>query len=258
MPKESPYFMVQSVDRAFSIIEVFIRKNKPLGIPEIAEEVQLHKSVVHRLLATMKAHQFLEQSSETGKYRIGPKAFEAGSIYMNSQLIIEGRRFLPGLTQETGELSHMAILNQGTLLYVINQGSPNSLLVHVPVGMRNPVHTTALGKVLLAWMKEEQAVELLNGQPLEPRTPKSIRTVEAFMAELPKVRIQGYALDDEETSLGSRCIAVPVRDYTGEVVAGISISGSIRTFDDARVEALAETLKHYGAAISERLGYSRR
>lgn len=255
MTKESPYFIVQSVDRAFSIIDVFIRKNKPLGIPEIAEEVKLHKSVVHRLLATMKAHQMLEQSPETGKYSVGPKAFEFGSIYMNNELILEGRRLLPGLTEEAGELAHMAVLNQGSLLYVIHQGSPKSLLAYVPISMRNPLNTTAIGKVLLAWMEEEKAVQLLRSGEMERRTEHSITDVDAFLAELRVVAAKGYAVDNEETRLGDRCVACPVRDRTGEVIAGISVSGTVRSIPEERIQEMAETVGKYAAAISERLGY---
>lgn len=255
MAKETPYFIVQSVDRAFSIFNVFIREKRPLGIPEIAEEVKLHKSVVHRLLATMKEHQLLEQIPETGKYQVGPKAFEFGSVYMNNQLIEEGRRFLPSLAEETGEQAHMAILNQGSLLYVVNQSTPKSLLVHAPVGMRNPINTTALGKVLLAWMDEERAIGILQSQEMVVRTPKSLGTVDAFMEQLKQVRINGYAVDDEEMSLGHRCIAAPVRDYTRDVIAGISIGGSIRTISEERCVELADTVIKYAAAISERLGY---
>lgn len=256
MTKETPYYIVQSVERAFMIIDVFIRKNKPLGIPEIAEEVKLHKSVVHRLLATMKAFQMLEQSPETGKYTVGPKAFEFGTIYMNNPLIMEGRRLLPGLSEETGELAHMAILNQGSLLYVIHQGLPKSLLVYVPVGTRNPLNTTALGKVLLAWMDEAEVRQLLQAQGMEKRTEKSITDIDAFMAELDDVRTQGFALDNEETKIGSRCVAFPVRDNTGTVVAGISVSGTTRTIPEERIEEMAATVQNYALAISERLGYN--
>jgi DNA-binding IclR family transcriptional regulator len=256
MTKGNPYYIVQSVERALMIIDVFIRKNKPLGIPEIAEEVNLHKSVVHRLLATLKAFQMLEQSPETGKYTVGPKAFEFGTIYMNNPLIMEGRRLLPGLTEETGELAHMAILNQGSLLYVIHQGSPKSLLVYVPVGIRNPLNTTALGKVLLAWKDEAEVRQLLQIQGMEQRTEKSITEIDVFIAELSKVRVQGFALDNEETKISSRCLAFPVRDNTGMVVAGISISGTIRTIPEERIEEMAAIVRNYALAISERLGYN--
>ncbi|MDF2720489.1 MAG: Transcriptional regulator IclR, partial [Paenibacillus sp.] len=256
MTKENPYYIVQSVERALMIVDVFIRKNKPLGIPEIAEEVKLHKSVVHRLLATLKAFQMLEQSPETGKYTVGPKAYEFGSIYMNNPLIMEGRRLLPGLSEETGELAHMAILNQGSLLYVVHQGVPKSLLAYVPVGMRNPLNTTGLGKVLLAWKDEAEARQLLQAQGMEKRTEKSITDIDAFMSELNAVKSRGYALDDEETKLGSRCIAFPVRDNTGAVVAGISVSGTTRTIPEEQIEETASIVRNYALAISERLGFN--
>lgn len=256
MTKETPYYIVQSVERTIKIIDVFIRKNKPLGIPEIAEEVNLHKSVVHRLLATLKTFQMLEQSPETGKYTVGSKAFEFGTIYLNNPLIMEGRRLLPALSEETGELSHMALLNQGSLLYVIHQGPPKSMLAYVPVGMRNPLNATALGKVLLAWISEADARHLLAENGMEKRTEKTIIDPDAFIAELHTVREKGYAIDNEETKLGGRCIAFPVRDYTGAVVAGISVSGTTRSIPEEKIEELSITVRNYALAISERLGYT--
>lgn len=255
MEKNSPYFMVQSVERALKIIDFFIRENKPLGIPEIARELKLHNSVVHRLLATLKAYDFLEQLPDTAKYRVGPKAFEFGSVYMNNQLFIEGRRYLPALTEETGELSHLAVLNQGTLLYVIKQGLPKSLLVSVPVSMRNPINTTALGKTMLAWMDKRKAVEILQIKGMQALTPNSICDIDTFVEGLKEVREKGYAVDHEETRLGHRCIAAPIRDFTGEVIAGISVSGTVRSITGERVEPVADILKKYAAAISEKLGH---
>lgn len=253
MKKENtPYFIVQSVDRAFSIFELFIRERKPLGITDVAEEVKLHKSVVHRLLATMEAHQLLERSSD-GKYQVGPKCFELGSVYANNLLIIEGKRFLPELADKMGERAHLGILHQGTVLYLLNQESPKSMRVNAPVGVRNPVNTTALGKVLLAWQNEANAIDILHTQGMPVSTEHSIRTVDAYLAELKQVRERGYALDNEEMSIGFRCAAAPVRDHTKEVIAAISVGG--RSFGPDDMERVAHAVCNYASLISERLGY---
>lgn len=250
---DAPYYIVQSVDRAFTIFELFIRERRPLGITDVAEEVKLHKSVVHRLLATMEAHQLLEQQPDTGKYQVGPKCFELGSVYANNSLITEGKRFLPELAEKTGEKAHLGILHQGTVLYLLNQESPKSMRVNTPVGVRKPVSTTALGKVLLAWMDEAQAAHILHTEGMPASTPSSIRTVDAYLAELKRVRERGYAIDNEEMSVGFRCAAAPVRDHTNQVIAAISVGG--RSFDEGGMDSLAGLVCDYAALISERLGY---
>lgn len=252
---ETPYFMIQSVDRAFTILAVFIKERRPLGISEIADEVNLHKSVVHRLLATMKEHQILEQQPDTGKYEVGPRAFELGSIYMNSGLFTEGKRYLPELAEKVGETAHLAILQQGSVLYLVNQVSPKPLMLNAPIGVRNPVNTTALGKALVAWKSEEEVRELLQYYGMVASTANSIDTVPEFLYELAKVREHGYAVDNEEITLGHRCVAAPVRDQTGDVIAAISVGGSLRTIPPERTEEVAELVINYAGVISERLGY---
>lgn len=254
MKKENtPYFIVQSVDRAFSIFELFIRERRPLGITDVADELKLHKSVVHRLLATMEAHQLLEQLPDTGKYQVGPKSFELGSVYANNSLITEGKRFLPELAEKLGEKAHLGILHEGTVLYLLNQESPKSTRINTPVGVRNPVSATALGKALLAWIDESQARSILDKQGMAVHTPNSIRTAEAFMEELQRVRERGYAIDNEELSVGFRCVAFPIRDHSGKVIAAISVGG--RSFGENSLEPIAEVVRDYAVLISERLGY---
>lgn len=253
--KDTPYFLVQSVDRAFTIFEVFIRERKPLGITEVAEEVKLHKSVVHRLLATMKSHQLLNQDPNTGKYEIGPRAFELGSVYMDNSLFNEGKRFLPELAEKVGETAHLAILQQGSVLYLVNQLSPKPFLLTAPIGVRNPVNVTALGKALVAWKPEEEVIDLLHTYGMVTVTANSIRTVSAFLEELEKVRKNGYAVDDEENGLGQRCVAAPLRDQTGDVVAAISVGGSTKLIAPENIEEVADLVISYARMISDRLGY---
>lgn len=253
--ENTPYYMLQSVERTMMIFEVFIRERRALGITEIADEVKLHKSVVHRHLATLQAFQMLEQLPETGKYQVGPKAFEFGSVYMNNSLIMQGRRILPELAEKIGETAHLAILNQGSVLYLENRESPKSLRMYAPVGVRNPISTSALGKVLVAWKPEAEIRELLAASGMPRRTAKSISTADAYLEELMLVRQRGYAVDDEENAPDFRCVAAPLRDHTDQVVAAISVGGDIRIIHPDKTEAIADVVKTYAVAISERLGY---
>lgn len=251
--KPLPYNIVQSVDRAFSVFGLFILKRKPLGITEIAQELELHTSVVHRLLSTMEAHHFVEQLSDSSKYQIGPKAFELGAVYMNNSLIMEGKRFLPELANKTGKMAHLGILHEETVLYLVNQVPHESIRMLPQVGIRKPVSSTAAGKILLAWLDEEQVSTLIKNQGLSISTPNSIRTIDEFFTELVKVREQGYAVDNHEMAMDFQCVAVPVRDNTGNVIAAISIGGRKISLDS--MDEIVDILLSYSEAISERLGY---
>jgi DNA-binding IclR family transcriptional regulator len=160
---------------------------------------------------------------------------------------------LPELAEKLGEKAHLGILHQGTVLYLLNQESPKSMRVNTPVGVRNPVSTTALGKTLLAWLDEARVLDILQTQGMPASTPNSIRTPDVYLAELKRVRERGYALDNEELSIGFRCAAAPVRDHTNEVIAAISVGG--RSFGESDMVKVAGIVCNYAALISERLGH---
>lgn len=258
MDNKSPYFVVQTLDRALAIVDLFIRERKPLGITEVAAELKVHNSIVHRLMATMEHRGMLEKVAESGKYYVGARAFEFGAIYMNNRFVTEGKRLLPELAEKVGGSAHMAVLNQSMVLYLVNQEAPQSMLWNAPVGIRNPVNVTALGKALVAWMEPEQLADMLKAQGMAVRTLHSIQSVDAFVEQMADVREKGYSLDDEELVLGFRCVAAPVRDRTNEVVAAISAGGTTRMITPENVEHVADLVKNYAAAISERLGYVHR
>lgn len=258
MDSKPPYFIVQTLDRAISVIDLFIRERRPLGVTEIAAELRIHNSIAHRLMATMEYRGLLEKTADSGKYYVGAMAFEFGAIYMNNRFVTEGKRLLPELAEKVGGSAHMAVLNKGMVLYLVNQEAPQSLLLNAPVGVRNPVNITALGKALVAWMEPEQVAELLKTHGLAVRTQHSIRTAEAFLAQLDEVREKGYSVDNEELVVGFRCVAAPVRDHTKEVVAAISAGGTTKMITMENLEQVADWVKSYAAAISERLGYTHR
>lgn len=257
--KDSPYFMIQSVDRTLQILELFVTERKPLGIKDIAERVKLHKSVVHRMLATLQAHNFVEQNPESSKYQIGLKAFEVGSVYMNTtNLITEGRKLIIDLVDQLGFSTHMAILNEGTVFYLVNQEPPNKMRIQPPMALRAHIYNTALGKCLTAWMEPDKVIELLEKQKFNSShmTEKTHTEPATFLAELQTVRERGYALDDEEGQIGYRCLGVPIRDHTREVVAALSVTATTGELTYENIGKQAEVLKKYAYAISQRLGFS--
>lgn len=254
--QDAPYFVVQSVDRVLNILQVFIEERGPLGVTEVASRLKLHKSVAHRMMATLLHHGYLKQNSDTDKYVVGAKAFELGSVFTNStNLIEEGKLTLASLVGDMGLKAHLSVLENGSVLYLANMDQDKAKQMNAPVGQRSPIHVTALGKCLTAWMPEEQIVEVMANYDYERKTNKTIGSFPAFEQELRQVRERGYAVDDEESVLGMRCVAAPVRDYSGQVIAAVSISGTSKLIASGAVEELADKVKLATDDLSRRLGY---
>jgi IclR family transcriptional regulator, KDG regulon repressor len=253
--KDAPYFMVQSLDRALSILDLFIKEQKPLGVTEISNRLDLHKSSVHRLLATLQTRGYVERDKTGEKYWVGQTTFELGALYINTtSLVDESKPFMQQLVDELGLRAHLAVIYDGMVIYLKHVEPSISVRLDNLLGERTYVHCSALGKCLVAWKSEGLIIKILNTHEMRPRTPNTIRTPAAFLHELEKVRQQGYALDDQEAELGVRCIAAPIWNYTGEVVAAISINGLAETIVLDKLDEWAATVKRYANAISVRLG----
>lgn len=251
-----PYFMVQTVERALLVLDQLIAERKPLSVTELSRRLKLHKSIVHRLLATLSHYKYVEQDSDSEKYRIGFRSFQLGAAYIHStSLIEESRELIEQLMNEVSANAHLAILHQGLVLYVLNMEPTSSSSVYQYMGVQNLVHFTALGKCLCAWKTEPEVLDILAQRGMSPRTSRTITEPASYLEELAHVRKQGYAMDNEEASLGIRCFAAPIFDYSGQVAAAVSVSGSTKHFPNRRIPEVAHIVMRYGRLISMRLGY---
>lgn len=252
--KDAPYFMIQSVDRTLMILQCFIEERRPLGVSEVARQLKLNKSVVHRLMLTLTTHGYLEQLKNTDKYMIGAKAFELGSVFSNStNLIDEGKKVLIELVDRIGFTAHLAILEKDSVLYLVNIEPDHMKYLFGAIGQRRPVYNTALGKCLTAWLPEQQVIKLMENCSFEKKTDNTITSLESFLEELARVRQVGYAIDNEEASFGVRCFAAPIRNKDGDVVAAISVSGY--GVADDKMNELGLNVKNWASQLSRRIGY---
>lgn len=252
--KDSPYFMIQSVDRTLHILQAFIQERRPLGVSEVARQLGLNKSVVHRLMLTLLSHGYLQQLKNTDKYMIGPKAFELGSVYTNAtNLIDEGKKILIELVDRIGFTAHLAILEKESVLYLVNVEPDHMKYLFGAVGQRRPIYNTALGKSLVAWLPEEQIRDTLRDCTFEKMTAHTIGSMEQFMEEMERVRQLGFSVDNEEASVGVRCFAAPVRSKDGEVIAAISASGYGVPEESMHEHGLI--VKNLASQLSRRIGY---
>jgi DNA-binding IclR family transcriptional regulator len=252
-------FYVQSIDRAFSIVDEISKVNdRGLSLSEIAETIQLPVSTVYRILQNLVAWQYLVEK-DNGNYVLGFTFLTYGNIVKeNLTLRNYAKKFMEQLNQETKETIYLSILDQrnGDIIYIDKVESQRNIKLAAGVGSRNYIHSTANGKCLVSKLSNDKIREILSIKGLPALTDKTITDPAVFLAEVAEVRKAGYAIDDLENEIGVRCVAAPIRDYSGSVVAAISISGveqnmSIEILQTAYIQLVKET----ALSISRRLGY---
>jgi len=252
---ESTYH-TRAVTRALHILTSFTVNDLELSVADLHDKLGIHKSTLVRLLKCMAEEGFIEQNPETDKYRLGIKTFEIGSLYYRSRMKhIEAiaRPFMQQLVDQFSISANLAIREGREIVYieaVEPRGSP--LRVAYSTGDRFGVHHTALGKAIIAYLPSDELKDLLkNG--LSALTPRTITTVEGLVEELEKVRRRGFAVDNEESLPGLRCVGAAIWDSDG-VVASLSASGSTLTVTEERVEEIAVGVLEAADSISAQLG----
>jgi IclR family transcriptional regulator, KDG regulon repressor len=256
LPKAST--RLSSVANSIRLLKAFSDDEYELGVSNLAKRLGLAKSTVHRLASTLIRDDMLEQDKETGKYRLGVALFELGArVRRKMNVVNEARLALKELTEKTGETAHLTVLDHASVLFINKFESSQAIRMKSNVGSRAPAHCTADGKAMLAY-KPVELIESIASVGLVPHTAKTIVDLSQLLADLAQVRLRGYALDDEETEIGLRAIAAPIRDSSGAVVAAISIAGPIQRMTKKIVLSYAPKVVGAAESISLRLGYSSR
>jgi IclR family KDG regulon transcriptional repressor len=254
--REKSNYIIQSVAHALDVLEEFKGDAIELGVTELSKKLKLHKNNIFRLLATLEARGYIEQNKSTENYRLGLKSLELGQTFIRQMgLLRQARPTLEKLADRTNETSYLAIMRNQDVVYLDVVEANQTVRVASRVGLRLPAYCTAVGKVLICSESEDEIRKRLPEQLLK-RTAKTLTDPKALVDHLKKVAKQGYAVDDEEFEEGVKCVAAPIRDYTGNVVAAISISGPAMRMPDKKVaEELAPAVKEAGEEISRRLGF---
>ncbi|UAL50221.1 MULTISPECIES: IclR family transcriptional regulator [Metabacillus] len=248
--------MVKSVSRALDIITLVSLKKGGLGVTEIANQIDINKSSVYKILSTLVQYGYVEQDAETGKYKLGYKFLEISSKLLESiDLRAEARMYLQELENETNEVIHLVVYDQGEVVYIEKLDGSETLRMHSKVGKRAPMHCTSVGKAILAHLPSSVVMDILERKGLPMHTDKTITNKDDFLLELNTVRQKGYALDLEENENGITCIAVPIFDHIGNAIAAVSISGPTIRMTEHRLEQLQSRMQHIGRQISARLGF---
>jgi IclR family KDG regulon transcriptional repressor len=252
----APIYRVQVLERAFAIIDLLAEQDSSISLTNIAHKLELSKTTVLRLLSELEHHRYVERNGSDGSYHLGSKLFELGTKAVSRLDLLErARPYLQRLVGETGETSHIAILRDGQVTSLANCESPRTLRTPATVGGRSPVHCTSVGKAILAFRPDAEVEEVIRARGLKRCTKKTITTRAIFKQELARVREQGYAVDNQEFEEGLRCVAAPIWDYSGGVVAALSVTGPASRVIEKRVPEIARIVMSAGEDLSVALGF---
>jgi DNA-binding IclR family transcriptional regulator len=243
----------QVVDRVADILEVFLRSGPELGVGEISRALDLKKATTHRLLSALRQRNFLAQDPASRRYRLGMKLWELGSAATRElDWVAQVKPYLERLTERTGETSHLAILDAGLVLYIESAESSRSVRMPSQVGKRAPFWSTAVGKALVAHLTEDVVAGLVSRQ--QPPGIRDADDLDRLNAEMAEIRSTGYVLDYEGLEEGLFSVAVPVRNYTGHVIAAISLVGPSSRLSPDELKETAQEVVATGREISVELG----
>ncbi len=247
---------VQSVERCLDILECLADAENGIGILELSHRVSLHPSTVHRLLSTLLTRGYVRQDRRNGCYALGARTLAlAQSFYAQHDLRRDAHPFLERLMQETGETANLIILDDDQAVYIDQAASPHLVRMFASIGRRVPLHSTGCGKILLAFLEPSERSRILRARGLAPITRYTLTSREELDRELAEIRRRGYAVDDRENDEDVRCIAGPVRDHAGAVVAALSISGPCNRITKERIPELSRHVVSISAQISTVLGF---
>lgn len=247
---------IQSLERAFAILEEVARNRDGINLAELSKNVGLHNSTTFHLVKTMAQLGYVSQVRDSKRYRIGSKLFTlAAGALDESTLLALATPVLESLTAATGEAAHFAIRSGHEIIVIARTAGAGLLQLADRTGATRPAHATALGKVLLAALDDAQAKRFLAETGLRRFTPKTLVEREALLREIGEARRKGIAYDDGEFDAEVRCVAVPVHDFAGRVAGAIGISGAVWRLSLQSLQEKARLVREAAASLSARLGY---
>lgn len=249
---------VQSLDRAFDIMEQLCGARDGLPIHELTDRTGLHKSTVHRMLSSMAARGYVRKDEESGRYRMTTKLYAlSGQVVENLDLVQIARAPMEALSRQVHETVHLVVPEGTDIVYVhkvdVEQGA---IRMFSRIGMRRPMYCTGVGKAMMACMSDEEVDRIWDSSDIQAYTPHTIVTRERLHDVLEAVRRRDCAFDNEENELGVRCIAAAIRDYTGKVCGALSISAPLMRMSDSYLAQLQPALLATRDRIARDMGWN--
>ena len=254
----------QKTENAAAVLKVFavlesLAQERRASLADIAQRAMTSKTTAHRLLQTMADLGYVEQEPETEKYGLTLKLFGLGARILRGQedLLRAADRQMGKLARATGESINLGVMDDfdQRVAYIHKYDSAYTLSMQSTLGQRNPLHSTSLGKALLAFRDDDEIRERLSRMEMQKLAPRTITDRDELFSQLMLARELGYAEEIEESEAGVRCMAAPVRDHTGRSVAAISVAFPLVRFDETRKPEYVRLLLDAGREASSSLGW---
>lgn len=246
---------VQSLSRALKLLNALAHYPQGLSLSEVANEVGLPTSTAHRLLTTLQNERYVRFDTERSAWLIGVQAFRVGSTFVRSRdLVATARPYMRRLMNQSGETVNLGIPDRDEIVYLAQVECHKMMRAIAGPGGRAGLHCSGVGKALVAYMNRADIERVINTAKLSRETPNTRVDVEILRKDLATIRERGYAVDDEETAVGLRCVAAVIFDEYAEAMAALSISGPTARISDVRIPVLGEAVKGVAAEITAELG----
>jgi len=248
--------LLKSVDKALQILESFSIDNPELTVSDLANKLSIPKVSIYRFLKVLMKKGFIGHNSSNSKYRLGLKMFELGSVVLrNMELRKAAFPLIEQLSERSGETVHLGILDGYKVVSIEGVESDHSLRISLPIGKSVFLHSTGIGKAILAFLPGEIIDKIIKNTGLPSFTVNTITDPAELRREMKLIRQRGYAVDNEENEEGIRCVAAPILDHSQRVVASISISGPAIRITGDRVSQFAKMVLDTTRKICRLLGY---
>jgi IclR family acetate operon transcriptional repressor len=245
---------VQSLVRGLTVLGVLAR-GEGITLKDLAQATDLPLTTAHRLIGTLLAQGFAQADPDRGTYTVGVEAFRVGMAFLAVRKLVEiARPHLKTLLDATGETANLALLEDDAIIYAAQAESHLPVRAFFRPGRRTPLAVSAVGKACLAALPADERAARLAGLTLNPPTPKAAATLDILALQIDAARRAGFAVDDEEQSIGMRCIGAAILDERGHPVGGVSISGPTARLTDERMDKLSAQVKHTAVAITQAFG----
>ena len=256
-PTEGQRAGVQSLGRAFGIMEEIARHRDGIGLAELSKRVGLHNSTTFHLVKTMVSLGYVRQLKDTKRYRIGRPLFAlAASALDEVEMTSLASPVLEALSRETGEGTQFAVRSGDAVVILARMSGQGAFQLADRVGGIRPAHCTAIGKMMLASLTPEQFERFLSRADLKANTPKSIVKASELRREIEAVRRAGMATDNGEFDVELRCVALPVRDFSAQVIGAIGLSGPVWRLSDVVLEKHVRAVRTAAERLSAEFGYT--
>lgn len=247
---------IQVLEKAMAVLQCFQKDTPELRIPQLSEKLGIPKPTIHRILVTLERGKFVKKNPDTEAYHLGIGILNLASNLLNSMDVRTiALPVMKQLAKETGENCFLGIYDDGDAVNIHQEQGENILTSYNRIGLRIPAHLSALGKVILANLDQDELEKYLETANFEKRTPNSIASKKEFIDEINAIKANGYAVDDEEFEIGLKCIASPIFNLHGNVTAAISISGPANRISEKATTDFKNKTIAAAKEISRNLGY---